>query len=71
MWMREIRELHGPRACQDCAGIGRAWIEGRLQDCAECGGSGWESAVGVPFRMGFGPFEMRETDPTPSGKTRP
>ncbi|MBI4841627.1 MAG: hypothetical protein HY803_11240 [candidate division NC10 bacterium] len=42
-----------PRTCQDCAGIGRAWIEGLLQDCPECGGSGWESPVGVPPRWGF------------------
>lgn len=42
-----------PRTCQDCAGIGRAWIEGLLQDCPECGGSGWESAVGIPSRWGL------------------
>lgn len=71
MWMREIRELHGPGTCQDCAGIGRAWIEGRLQDCPECGGSGWESVAGVPFRLGFESLALWETDPTPPGKNRP
>lgn len=44
---------HERMPCQDCAGIGRVWIEGVIQDCPECGGSGWESAVGVPSPWGF------------------
>ncbi len=71
MWMREGRELYDPRTCQDCGGIGRAWIEGRLQDCPECGGSGWESAVGVPSRLGFGTAALQATDPALPGKSRP
>lgn len=70
MWMREIPEVHGPRPCQDCAGIGRAWIEGRLQDCPECGGSGWELAVGVPSRLGFETVVLGAADPVPRGKAR-
>jgi hypothetical protein len=70
MWMREFREVHDPRPCQDCAGIGRAWIEGRLQDCPECGGSGWERAVGVPYRLGFETVELGAADPMLPRKTR-
>ena len=47
------RDSHDPRTCQDCAGIGRAWIEGLLQDCPECGGSGWETVLGIPPRWGI------------------
>ncbi|GEM_PF-6338342 len=47
------RDSITPRTCQDCAGIGRAWIEGLLQDCPECGGSGWESPVAIPSRLGL------------------
>ena len=53
MQVERSREVHDPRTCQDCVGIGRAWIEGMLQDCPECGGSGWESAIGVPSRLGL------------------
>jgi len=53
MLAERSRDSHDPRTCQDCAGIGRAWIEGLLQDCPECGGSGWESALGIPSRWGF------------------
>jgi hypothetical protein len=64
MLAERSRDSHDPRTCQDCAGIGRAWIEGLLQDCPECGGSGWESALGIPSRWGFsavfpGPGEGR------------
>ncbi len=64
MITEESRDSLEPRTCQDCAGIGRAWIEGLLQDCPECGGSGWESALGIPSRWGFtvvpaGPGEGR------------
>jgi hypothetical protein len=47
------RDRPDPKTCQDCTGIGRAWIEGMLQDCPECGGSGWESAFGMPSRTWF------------------
>jgi DnaJ-class molecular chaperone len=70
MWMREIQDLYGSRPCQDCAGIGRAWIEGRLQDCPECGGSGWERAVSVPSQRGLETAVLQGTDPPPPGKTR-
>jgi hypothetical protein len=53
MFTDRARTSNDPRTCQDCAGIGRAWIEGLLQDCPECGGSGWESALGIPSRWGF------------------
>ncbi len=53
MGTEQARDSYDPRTCQDCAGIGRAWIEGLLQDCPECGGSGWESPVGIPSRWGF------------------
>jgi hypothetical protein len=42
-----------PKTCQDCAGIGRAWIEGLLQDCPECGGSGWDSPTFGDSRWGY------------------
>ena len=62
MLMGRGREHHDARTCQDCAGIGRAWIEGLLQDCPECGGSGWESVVGVPSRLGLGTVPLRAAD---------
>ena len=53
MFTEGNQDSYHPRTCQDCVGIGRAWIEGILQDCPECGGSGWESALGIPSRWGF------------------
>ncbi len=53
MGTEQARDSYDPRTCQDCAGIGRAWIEGLLQDCPECGGSGWESPVAIPSRLGL------------------
>jgi hypothetical protein len=70
MQMGRSQDLHDPRTCQDCAGIGRAWIEGMLQDCPECGGSGWESAIGVPSRLGFGAIPLGSPDSRPPRRGR-
>ncbi len=60
---RTRRDQIDPRTCQDCAGIGRTWIEGLLQDCPECGGSGWESAAGSPSYGEFATFLPEYTEP--------